>query len=88
MPAGKFAFFPVTLLVGLGIMSLCEGKDLACNQFVMWCQEGAGGLVRSLGRCPGDARWYGRGILFCIRRLSTGHANPKDEPYQRSRAPP
>ena len=35
MPAEKFAFSPVTLLVGLGIMSLCEGKDLACNQLLV-----------------------------------------------------
>ena len=32
MPAGKFAFFPVTLLVGLGIMSHgVKVRTLACN---------------------------------------------------------
>ena len=37
VPAGKFAFFPVTLLVGLGIMSHgVKVRTLACNQLVMW----------------------------------------------------
>ena len=37
VPAGEFAFFPVTLLVGLGIMSHgVKVRTLACNQLVMW----------------------------------------------------